>query len=157
MMKTWETLLHTTEKGTDDWRTPREFFEKLNSEFNFVIDAAASAQNAMLPRFWTKEDDALSKPWHHEGGAIWCNPPYGRDVGRWVRKAWEESQNGATVVMLIFARTDTAWWHDWAVRATEIVFVRGRLRFERPDGTRGAPAPVPSVLLYFRGHDGTRS
>lgn len=143
-------LHHTTEAGTDDWRTPRDFFEKLHREFGFVLDAAASPQNAMLPRYWTREDNALAQDWVGVGGAVWCNPPYGRDVLDWLAKAFHAAQGGSTVVMLIFARTDTRWWHEYAMRAAEIRLVRGRLRFEKPDGTRGAPAPVPSAVLVFR-------
>jgi len=151
-MTDWTTLHHSTEAGTNDWRTPREFFEKLHTEFNFAIDAAASPTNAMLPRYWTVDDDALQQDWAAVGGTVWCNPPYGRDIGRWLAKAVAEQQRGVTSVLLTFSRTDTAWWHDYVARyADEFRFVRGRLRFERPDGTRGAPAPVPSVVLIFRG------
>lgn len=152
-MSDWKVAHHPTEEGTDDWRTPREFFENLHAEFNFVIDAAAAPHNAMLPRYWTASDNALTKDWAAEcksGGAIWCNPPYGRNIGAWITKGWVESQRGATVVLLVFARTDTIWWHAWAEKATETRFVKGRLRFERPDGTQGDPAPAPSVVLVFR-------
>ena len=146
----WEPLHHRTEAGTDDWRTPQEFFQKLHAEFSFFVDAAASAQNAMLPHYWTREVDGLVQDWVGVGGPVWCNPPYGRDVGEWVWKAWDAARRGNTVVMLIFARTDTKWWHQYAMRASEIRFVRGRLRFEKPDGTRGATDPVPSAVLVFR-------
>lgn len=154
MSDKWETLHHSTEAGTNDWRTPREFFEKLHAEFGFVVDAAASPQNAMLPDYWTVTDNALAQDWtavcREKGGAIWCNPPYGRNIGAWVTKAWIESTRGATVVLLTFARTDTVWWHSWAAKASEIRFVKGRLRFEKPDGTRGDAAPAPSVVLVFK-------
>lgn len=149
MSTNWDVLNNPTERSTDDWRTPREFFEKLREEFNFSVDAAASAQNAMLPRYWTREIDGLAQDWVG-AGSVWCNPPYGRETTRWVEKAYRSAQAGAVVVVLIFARTDTKWWHHYAMRASEIRFVRGRLHFEKPDGTRGAPAPVPSAVLIFR-------
>ena len=74
------------------------------------------------------------------------NPPYGRTIGQWIRKAWESSRNGATVVCLLPARTDTLWWHDCVSRATEIRFLKGRLRFEGAANS----APFPSAVVVFR-------
>jgi phage N-6-adenine-methyltransferase len=156
MTDKWDTLHHSTEQGTNDWRTPRSFFEKLHAEFRFEVDAAASSTNAMLPFYWTVEDDALAQDWATVGGAVWCNPPYGRVIGKWLAKAVQERDHGVTTVLLTFARTDTAWWHDYAMQANVIVFVRGRLSFERPDGTKGDPAPAPSVLLVYYGDCGGR-
>lgn len=127
-----------------DWTTPAPFFEALDREFRFSIDVAASPMNAKTARFFSKEDDALAQRWD---GVAWCNPPYGSDeLPRWLAKAWSESRRGATVVVLVPARTDAGWWHDFALRASEIRFVRGRLRFS------GAPstASFPSVVLVFR-------
>lgn len=157
MTDKWDVLHHSTEVGTDDWRTPRAFFEKLHKEFGFVVDAAASPTNAMLPRYWTADDDALQQDWAAVGGPVWCNPPYGRGIDRWLAKAVFERTRGVTSVLLTFARTDTAWWHDYAMQANWIVFVRGRLSFERPDGTKGAPAPAPSVLLIYYANQGNRT
>ena len=156
MSTTWDTLHHSTEKGTDDWRTPRAFFDAVAAHYPLVIDAAASPANAMLPRYWTAEDDALKQDWDAATaggtqGAVWCNPPYGRGMDKWLEKARRERARGVTTVVLLFARTDTAWWHDHAMRADRVFFVRGRLSFERPDGTKGAPAPAPSALLVYYG------
>ena len=88
--------------------------------------------------------DKLSMPWN---GRVWCNPPYGRQVGQWVKKAYMSAQTGALVVMLLPARTDTAWFHDYIYRRAEIRFVRGRLKF---GGSRNS-APFPSMVCVFRG------
>lgn len=129
---------------TDLWATPPSFFNRLNEEFNFTLDACASADNAKCDRYFTTEDDGLAQDWGRE--TVWVNPPYGRGVtGRWVEKAFRASQLGALVVMLLPARTDTRWWHDWALKG-EVRFVRGRLRF----GNALAPAPFPSAVVVFR-------
>jgi len=154
-------VLHSAtdeDKGSDDWRTPREFFEAFRTRYDLTIDAAASEANAMLPRYWTKQHDALSLSWRQQDrrARVWVNPPYGRGIDKWIAKAVEESRDGLTVVLLTFARTDTRWWHDLVLpNATAIWFVRGRLHFTQPDGKTG-PAPAPSAVLVFspaRGYD----
>ena len=97
---------------TDNWETPQVFFEKLNDEFHFDLDVCASLANAKCKKFYTKEQDGLNQEWT---GVCWMNPPYGREIGKWIKKAYESSINGATVVCLIPARTDTAWWHDYVM------------------------------------------
>ena len=92
-----------------DYCTPQAFFNRLNEEFHFALDAAATAKSAKCPLYYTPETDGLSQSWNC-GGAVFCNPPYGREIGKWVRKAFEEAQAGATVVMLIPARTDTSYF-----------------------------------------------
>jgi phage N-6-adenine-methyltransferase len=126
-----------------EWATPQAFFDGVNAQFNFSLDVCASPENAKRERFYTKEQDGLQQPWT---GRVWCNPPYGRTIGRWVEKAWQSVQCGEAevVVCLVPARPDTAWWHDWAARA-EVEFVKGRLRFGG-----GNSAPFPSALLVFR-------
>ena len=125
-----------------DWGTPQAFFDLLDREFEFTLDACASAGNAKCRRYWTQEDDALKQTWP---GRVWCNPPYGRDIGDWVRKAFQESLRGSIVVLLIPARTDTAYWHNYVMRAAEVRFVRGRLTFEGADNS----APFPSAVVVF--------
>lgn len=111
---------------TDLWATPQDFFDKLNARFQFETDVCALPENAKCKRFFTPEMDGLKQEWT---GVCWMNPPYGRGIGKWVRKAYESSQeNLATVVCLLPARTDTAWFHDYALRG-QIDFVRGRLKF----------------------------
>lgn len=131
-----------------DWETPPDFFARLDAEFKFTLDACANEYNAKCERYYSVEDDARFLHWP---GVAWCNPPYGREIGDWVRKAYLESLDGSTVVMLIPARTDTAYWHNYVMLAHEIRFVRGRLRFVGGDSC----APFPSAVVVFRpGHSG---
>lgn len=125
----------------ETWRTPVELYAKLDREFRFTLDPcpARKASEAGLPLFGT---DGLSMPW--DGERVFCNPPYGRGLGRWLAKASEAD----LVVYLLPARTDTRWWHEYALSASEIRFVRGRLHF---NGAK-AGAPFPSVLLIYRSH-----
>lgn len=87
------------------------------------------------------------------GGAVFCNPPYGRETGKWVRKAWEEAKSGTTIVLLIPARTDTSYFHEYIYGQAEIRWVRGRLRFEDEDGTVYQPAPFPSMVVVYNGKE----
>lgn len=135
----WETSL------TCQWGTPRDFYEKLNWEFRFTMDACGTGGRGMHDR--TLDFGGLAAAW---GGSVWCNPPYGRELGRWVAKAAGHAERGeATSVLLVPSRTDAAWWHDHAMRLAEIRFVRGRLYFVRGDGKPGR-APFPSAVLVFR-------
>lgn len=97
-----------------DYCTPGEFFRELDKEFHFALDAAATEKSAKCATYYTPETDGLTKPWNVAGGgAVFCNPPYGREIGKWVRKAYEEAQSGITVVLLIPARTDTSYFHEY--------------------------------------------
>ena len=129
---------------TDMWATPQTFFDALNEEFHFTLDVCATYENAKCVAYYTKFDDGLSQPWR---GVCWCNPPYGREIGKWAKKAYESAKEGATVVMLLPARTDTAWFHDYIYhKATEIRFVRGRLKF----GGAKNSAPFPSMVVVYK-------
>jgi site-specific DNA-methyltransferase (adenine-specific) len=127
---------------TNEWATPQAFFDRLDAEFHFTLDPCATAENAKCISFHTKSDDGLSLPWP---GRVFVNPPYGRAVGLWVSKSYWESQTGSTIVMLIPSRTDTRYWHDYVMKASEIRFVRGRLRF----GGAKNSAPFPSAVIVF--------
>lgn len=128
---------------TDMWETPQAFFDALNDEFKFDVDVCALPQNAKVEKYYTPEQDGLSQVWR---GVCWMNPPYGREIGGWVKKAYDSAKDGATVVCLLPSRTDTKWWHDYCMRG-EIRFIRGRLRF----GDAKASAPFPSAVVVFRG------
>lgn len=129
--------------STVECETPQDFFDSISNEFGvFDVDVCATSVNAKCRKYYTKEDDGLSKRWD---GLVWMNPPYGREIAKWMEKAYIESQNGATVVCLVPARTDTAWWHDYAVKG-EIRFIRGRLKF----GGLKNSAPFPSAVVVFR-------
>ena len=125
---------------TDQWATPQDFFDKLNEEFGFTLDVCALPENTKCSAYYTPEIDGLEQLWH---GTCWCNPPYGRGIGAWIKKA---SEAKATVVCLVPARTDTAWWHDYAMKADDIRFIRGRLKF---GGSKNS-APFPSAVLVYR-------
>lgn len=133
-----------------DWCTPQDFFDRLNEEFGFVLDAAATDKTAKCTLYYTPETDGLSQSWDR-GGAVFCNPPYGREIGKWVKKAYEEARGGYAVVLLIPARTDTTYFHDYIYGKAEIRFVRGRLRFTDDDGNASDPAPFPSMVVIYNG------
>jgi phage N-6-adenine-methyltransferase len=133
----------------DDWGTPTAFFDELSQRFQgFDWDVCASDHNAKCKNYWTKEDDALSKTWT---GYCWMNPPYGRQIGHWVKKAYESAESGeATVVCLLPSRTDTKWWHEYVMKADTLWFIKGRLKFE---GALNS-APFPSVIAVFGNYPG---
>lgn len=122
------------------WETPQELFDNLNAEFHFTVDVCATKDNAKCEKIFTPEMDGLKQEWT---GACWCNPPYGRGIGKWMKKAAEAQ---ATVVCLVPARTDTKWFHDWVLNRAEIRFIRGRLHF---NGSKNS-APFPSMLVIYQ-------
>ncbi len=128
--------------ATDLWSTPQEFFDALNREFGFSVDVCATTENAKCARYFTREQDGLTQDWR---GVCWMNPPYGREIGKWMSKAYRSAMVGTTVVCLVPARMDTAWWHDYAAKG-EVRFVRGRLKF----GGVANSAPFPSAAVVFR-------
>lgn len=128
--------------ATDEWETPQEFFNLVDSEFHFTLDVCASHENTKCERYFTKDDDGLKQEW---AGVCWMNPPYGRKISHWIKKAYESSLAGATVVCLLPARTDTRWWHDYIQGKAEVRFIRGRLKF---GGSKNS-APFPSVIVVF--------
>lgn len=127
---------------SDSWATPQDLFNKLNEHFGFTLDVCAEPHNAKCERYFTAEQDGLLQEWT---GVCWMNPPYGREIGRWMKKAYESSLQGATVVCLVPSRTDTKWWHSYAVKG-EILFLKGRLKF----GSAKNSAPFPSAIIVFR-------
>lgn len=130
-----------------EWETPQDLFDILDEEFHFDVDVAATSTNAKCPVYFTKEQDALAQEWP---GICFCNPPYGKGLDRWVRKALESATGGTTVVMLLPARTDTRWFHDYVLPYAEIRFIKGRLKF----GGQNAPAPFPNMIVVFRPYCG---
>ena len=144
----WKTL-----HSSDDlsWRTPRSFFDALDKEFLFDLDAAASAANALCSTYFSTQDDALAQDWSSYQ-SIWCNPPYGRELHRWLKKAYIESRKGPTVVMRVMASTETRWWRDYAWRADEIRLVQGRVKFIRASGDVAGAAPKGSAVIIWHPH-----
>ncbi len=128
--------------ASDMWETPQELYDEIDEQYHFDIDVCAVPLNAKCEHYYTPEQDGLSQQWE---GCCWMNPPYGRQIGKWMRKAYESAQQGATVVCLVPARTDTAWWHDYAMKG-DITFLRGRLKF----GKSKVGAPFPSAIVVFK-------
>jgi phage N-6-adenine-methyltransferase len=129
---------------TDLWATPQEFFNKYNDFYNFNLDVCANNENAKCKNYFTKDQNGLIQEWV---GVCWMNPPYGRTIKDWVKKAYESSLKGATVVCLLPARTDTKWWHEYCIKG-QIEFIKGRLKF----GNSKNSAPFPSAVVIFK-HD----
>lgn len=124
--------------NTDIWSTPQDLYDKLNSKYHFTCDVCALPENAKCDNYYTPEQDGLKQTW---GGHCFCNPPYGRDIGKWVEKAYKSN---ALVVMLLPARTDTKWFHDYCIKG-DITFIKGRLKFS---GSKNS-APFPSMIVVF--------
>lgn len=128
---------------TDQWATPQDFFDALDAEFNFTLDPCSTHENAKCAKHYTVAENGLSQSW--EGETVFCNPPYGRELPKWVRKCHDEAHH-ATVVMLVPARTDTRWFHNYIYGKAEVRFIKGRLKF----GGHKNAAPFPSMLVIYR-------
>lgn len=136
-----------------EWETPQDFFDTLNKEFRFTLDACASKENAKLPFYFTYQQNALFQSWNVQGKfsrcAVWVNPPYNNKIGEWVRKCYETAQSGATVVCLLQCRSgDTKWWHNYVMKASEIRFLKDRLHFSF--NGKSSRANISSVIVVFR-------
>lgn len=135
-----------------EWETPESLFQPLRKEFNIVFDVCASPENTKCRAYYDKKLNALSASWSianefTEGKfAVWMNPPYGRGIDRWVRKAHEESLKGVTIVALLPARTDTSWFHNYIHGKQEVRFLKGRVKFVDAKSS----APFPSMIVVFR-------
>lgn len=130
--------------NSGEWETPQAFFDDLNKEFGFTLDVCATPGNAKCERYFTREEDGLAQAW---SGVCWMNPPYGREIEKWVKMAYASGRMGVTVVCLLPARTDTKWFQDYCLRSKDIRFVRGCLKF---GGSKNS-APFPSVVVVFGG------
>lgn len=129
---------------SNEWETPQDLYEELNSEFGFTLDPCSTPDNAKCEKFYTLQDNGLEQDW--EGETVFCNPPYGRELPKWIRKCFEEAQKPETkVVMLIPARTDTRAFHKYILGKSEIRFIQGRLKF---NGYKYS-APFPSMVVVF--------
>lgn len=131
---------------SDQWETPQDLFAALDAEFGFTLDPCADAENHKCEHYYTKEDDGLQQDW--KGNVVFCNPPYGRNIAKWIEKAYNEGcKKDTVVVMLLPARTDTKYFHDYVLHRAEVRFIRGRLKF---GGSKNG-APFPSMLVIYRG------
>jgi DNA N-6-adenine-methyltransferase Dam len=123
--------LFTSLRG--DWKTPRALYQALDAEFNFDYDPCPTE-----PKF-----NGLVREW---GNTNFVNPPYGKEIMKWIQKGYEQNLNGKTVVFLVPSRTDTRWWHDYIMKSNEIRFIRGRLKFDDQKNS----APFPSAIVVFK-------
>ena len=132
--------------NTCEWATPQQFFKELDKEFNFTLDPCANELNHKCDKYYTKEQDGLARNW--SGEVVFCNPPYGKELKNWVCKCFTEVYHGGCLcaVMLIPARTDTKWFHDYIYNKAEVRFLKGRLKF----GEAKYSAPFPSMVVVFR-------
>ena len=131
--------------ATPEWETPQAFFDALDAEFHFTLDPCSTDENAKCAKHYTKAQDGLAQDW--TGETVYCNPPYGREMPKWIQKCYEHKKSGGGVaVMLIPARTDTRAFHEYIYHKAEIRFVKGRLKF----GNAQNSAPFPSMVVVFR-------
>jgi site-specific DNA-methyltransferase (adenine-specific) len=134
---------------SNEWATPQDFYNKLDAEFGFTLDPCASPTTAKCASYYTEGDDGLSKDW--SGHTVFMNPPYGREQKDWIQKAFREGEKtNTTVVALVPARTDTKAWHNYCMKATEIRFIKGRLKFGK-GASKTNSAPFPSAVVVFSG------
>lgn len=142
-MKMNVSLMFSSEK--DNWETPNDLFKELNDEFKFNLDPCATNENAKCDKYYTINEDGLMQDWG--GYNVFCNPPYGKEIKKWVKKCYDESKKENTkVVLLIPARTDTSYFHDYIYeKAKEVRFIRGRLKFSNNKYN----APFPSMIIVF--------
>ena len=130
--------------NSDEYSTPDALFESLNEEFDFTLDPCATHENHKCLTYYTSAENGLNQNWG--GERVFCNPPYSK-IAEWVRKCYEESlKAGTLVVMLIPARTDTKYFHDYILHGSEIRFIKGRIKF----GSEKNSAPFPSMIVIFR-------
>jgi site-specific DNA-methyltransferase (adenine-specific) len=138
--------------ANDNWATPQSVFEPLNAEFAFTLDPCCHVHTAKCAKYFTAKDDGLRMSWH--GEKVFMNPPYGKSISLWMKKAYEEAQAGATVVCLVPARTDTKWWHEYSMKSNEIRFCKGRIRFIAANDNEvlgeKETATFPSAVVIFR-------
>lgn len=144
---------------SNEWETPQDLFDKLNNQYHFTLDPCCTHKNAKCQKHYTQKENGLIQDWSND--IVFCNPPYGREIGKWVKKAYEESKKGSKIVMLIPARVDTKWFHQYLYHkesdGIRIEFIKGRLKFinrllpsYREDGNfKSSPATFPSMLVFF--------
>lgn len=132
----------------NNWETPQNLFNELNSKYHFTLDPCASDTNNKTPRYFTIDNNGLIQPWNNE--RVFCNPPYNRQISKWVEKCYKESIKGTQICLLIPARTDTKYFHEFIYKKpnVRIEFIKGRLKYEL-NGVPGGPSPFPSMLVFF--------
>ena len=138
--------VHFSSKS-NEWKTPQGLYDKLDKEFGFTLDPCCTKESAKCGKYYTKADDGLIQDWSND--VVFMNPPYGREIPKWIEKAFYESARGSIVVCLVPARTDTRYWWDYIFPYAEIRFIKGRVKFVQKG--KSAPAPFPSAIVIFKG------
>lgn len=133
--------------ATNEWATPPELFARLDAAYHFTLDPCCTQGTRLCRKYYTKQDDGLAQDWSKD--VVFMNPPYGREIGKWMKKAYDESRRGATVVCLIPARVDTRWYYDYCIKSSEIIFITGRIKFMENGITLKSSAPFPSCIVVF--------
>ena len=133
----------------DNWETPDWLFNQLDKEFHFDLDPCSSESNHKCDNYFTQKEDGLLQDWS-KYESIFMNPPYGKRIGDWVQKAGATSYTGITVVCLLPVRSDTAWWHEYVI-GNEILFIKGRLKFNHPKNNNGHNSTFASCIVIMRG------
>jgi len=148
-------LIHYMTINKTILETPQSFFDSLQKEFNFTTDVCALDYNAKCEHYFSPEDNGLLQEWV---GSCWCNPPYDKNMGTWVRKAYESAQAGATVVCLIHPNYhDSEWWHEYVMRSSQIRFIRGRLKFTNFNYTTSLKTVLVIFYPFCKGPPATKS
>ena len=128
---------------SDEWNTPIDLYTELDKRFGFTLDPCSTKENHLCKKYYTKDDNGLSKTW--KGETVFVNPPYS-NIKKWVEKSYyEHEKNGTTVVMLIPSRTDTRYFHEFIYHKAEIEFIKGRLHFSNSKNS----APFPSMIVIY--------
>jgi len=130
-----------------EWETPEAIFKPLEKEFGITFDVCASHSNRKTQRFFDKQANGLIQEWGTKEKVVWMNPPFGNEIGKWVKKAHEETKKGVTTIALLPARTDTSWFHNYIIDKQEIRFLKGRIKFKEAKSS----APFPSMVVIFKG------
>ena len=132
--------------NSNDWQTPQPLFDKLNRVFEFTLDPCSTKETSKCSKYFTAVEDGLKQSWANE--IVFMNPPYGREIGKWIKKAYNESENNNVIVVcLIPARTDTSYWYEYIRHAARIIFIKGRIKFVSEG--KANPAPFPSSIVVF--------
>ena len=129
-----------------NWETPDWLFDALDKEFEFTVDVCADEKNKKCKRFYSEDNSCLDKNWEDE--RCFMNPPYGRNLPKFMEKAYNESKKGATVVCVVPVRPESKWWQNYAMKA-EIRYFRQRLKFTLT-GKRSDVAPFATAIIVFK-------
>ena len=138
-------------EGPIIYETPQDLFNTLNKEFEFTLDPCCVKENAKCKKYFTEKEDGLSQDWGKD--LVFMNPPYGRDIKKWIKKAYDESKKETIIVCLLYSATETNYWHDYIMKSKEIRFIKQRLSFKKLNEQKANPCMYPSCVVIFDGHN----